>query len=95
MDWRASDESDLLHVPEIHWDLCRRDVLTLERIRGIPIADHVCERRGGAWIGASLTTTVASVFMPRIAPAYTPKRSTLRPSIVAPRAITCAASCTP
>jgi ubiquinone biosynthesis protein len=32
--------SPLLHVPEIHWDLTRRDVLTLERIRGIPIADH-------------------------------------------------------
>ena len=37
---RNFEGSELLHVPEIHWDLCRRDVLTLERIRGIPIADH-------------------------------------------------------
>lgn len=31
--------SDLLYVPEIHWDLCRRSVLTMERIGGIPISD--------------------------------------------------------
>lgn len=31
--------SDLLYVPEIHWDLCRSNVLTLERIEGIPISD--------------------------------------------------------
>jgi ubiquinone biosynthesis protein len=28
-----------LHVPEIHWDLCRRDVIVMERIRGIPISE--------------------------------------------------------
>src|SRR5262249_53288751 len=49
----------------------------------------------GAWRGASPTTTVPSVFMPRIAPPYTPKSITWRASSVAPRAITCAASCTP
>src|SRR5262249_39634239 len=58
-------------------------------------ADQVCETRGGAWRGASPTTTVPSVFMPRIAPPYTPKSITWRASSVAPRAITCAASCTP
>jgi ubiquinone biosynthesis protein len=39
--------SNLLHVPEIHWDLTRRDVLTLERIRGIPIKDHAALVRAG------------------------------------------------
>ena len=39
--------SALLHVPEIHWDLTRRDVLTLERIRGIPIADHAALTAAG------------------------------------------------
>src|SRR2546429_2766237 len=58
-------------------------------------ADHVCETSGGAWSGASPTTTVPSVFIPRIAPPYTPNSITWRPSSVAPRAITCAASCTP
>jgi ubiquinone biosynthesis protein len=31
--------SALLHVPEVHWDLCRRDVMVMERIRGVPISD--------------------------------------------------------
>jgi ubiquinone biosynthesis protein len=29
--------SDLLYVPEVYWDYCRRDVLVLERIHGVPI----------------------------------------------------------
>jgi len=32
--------SDLLYVPEVHWDYCRPDVLVMERIRGIPINDR-------------------------------------------------------
>ncbi|MDX1563043.1 MAG: ubiquinone biosynthesis regulatory protein kinase UbiB [Gammaproteobacteria bacterium] len=36
---RNFEGSDLLYVPEVHWDLCRRNVLTMERIGGIPIAD--------------------------------------------------------
>jgi ubiquinone biosynthesis protein len=28
-----------LHVPEVHWDLCRGNVMVMERIRGIPIGD--------------------------------------------------------
>jgi ubiquinone biosynthesis protein len=28
-----------LHVPEVHWDLCRENVLVLERIHGVPIGD--------------------------------------------------------
>ena len=31
--------SALLHVPEIHWDLCRTDVIVMERIYGVPISD--------------------------------------------------------
>ena len=31
--------SSLLHVPEIHWDLCRTDVIVMERIYGVPISD--------------------------------------------------------
>ena len=31
--------SDLLYVPEVHWDLCRTDVMVMERIHGIPISD--------------------------------------------------------
>ncbi len=31
--------SDLLHVPEIHWDYCRQNVLTIERIVGIRVDD--------------------------------------------------------
>ena len=31
--------SPMLHVPEVHWDLCRRDVMVMERIRGVPISD--------------------------------------------------------
>ncbi len=31
--------SDLLYVPEVHFDLCRVDVLVMERIRGVPISD--------------------------------------------------------
>ncbi len=31
--------SPLLHVPEVHFDLCRQDVMVMERIRGIPISE--------------------------------------------------------
>jgi ubiquinone biosynthesis protein len=31
--------SPMLHVPEVHWDLCRRDVMVMERIHGIPISE--------------------------------------------------------
>jgi ubiquinone biosynthesis protein len=29
----------LLYVPEIYWDLCRTDVMVMERIRGVPIGE--------------------------------------------------------
>ncbi|MGQ0384048.1 MAG: ubiquinone biosynthesis regulatory protein kinase UbiB [Gammaproteobacteria bacterium] len=31
--------SPMLHVPEIHWDLCRREVMVMERVHGIPISE--------------------------------------------------------
>ncbi len=31
--------SDLLYVPEVHWDFTNRHVLTMERIHGIPVTD--------------------------------------------------------
>ncbi|MEG3768343.1 AarF/UbiB family protein, partial [Alteromonas sp. 14N.309.X.WAT.G.H12] len=36
---RNFDNSDSLYVPEIYSDYCRRDVLVMERIYGIPIAN--------------------------------------------------------
>lgn len=32
--------SEMLYVPEVHWDYCRRDVMVMERIFGIPVT-HV------------------------------------------------------
>ncbi|HEY3517158.1 MAG TPA: ubiquinone biosynthesis regulatory protein kinase UbiB [Gammaproteobacteria bacterium] len=31
--------SELLHVPEVHWDYCRQNVLTIERVVGIQVDD--------------------------------------------------------
>ena len=31
--------SRMLRVPEVHWDLCRREVMVMERIHGVPISD--------------------------------------------------------
>jgi ubiquinone biosynthesis protein len=31
--------TNLLYVPEVHWDFCRPQVLVMERIHGIPIGD--------------------------------------------------------
>ena len=39
--------SDMLYVPEIHWDYCRPEVLVQERIHGIPISDMDALRAAG------------------------------------------------
>jgi ubiquinone biosynthesis protein len=39
--------SQLLYVPEVHWDLCRSDVMVMERIRGVPIGDLATLRARG------------------------------------------------
>jgi ubiquinone biosynthesis protein len=36
---RNFEGSDLLYVPEVYWDFCRQNVLTMERIDGVPISD--------------------------------------------------------
>jgi ubiquinone biosynthesis protein len=39
--------SDLLHVPEVHWPYCRRNVMVMERIYGIPVNDLASLRQAG------------------------------------------------
>lgn len=36
---RNFDGSPLLYVPEIHWPYCRKNVIVMERIYGIPVTD--------------------------------------------------------
>lgn len=36
---RNWEGSDLLYVPEVHWDLTRKNVLVLERIHGTPVSN--------------------------------------------------------
>ncbi|MGR8929017.1 MAG: ubiquinone biosynthesis regulatory protein kinase UbiB [Gammaproteobacteria bacterium] len=40
--------SDSLYIPEIHWPLCRRKVLVMERIHGVPVGDIQALRDGRA-----------------------------------------------
>jgi ubiquinone biosynthesis protein len=44
---RNFEDSDMLYVPEIHWDYCRPEVLVQERIHGIPISDMDALRAAG------------------------------------------------
>src|SRR5579863_9904022 len=39
--------SELLYVPEVHWDHCRTDVMVMERIHGVPISDMAALRAAG------------------------------------------------
>ena len=36
---RNFEDTNVLHVPEVHWDLTRRDVMVMERVSGVPIND--------------------------------------------------------
>jgi len=40
-------DSELLYVPQVDWDLTRRDVMVMERISGIPVSDIDGLRRAG------------------------------------------------
>jgi ubiquinone biosynthesis protein len=40
--------SDLLYVPEVHWDYCRSNVMVMERIHGVLVSDLKELRRRGA-----------------------------------------------
>jgi ubiquinone biosynthesis protein len=45
---RANFEgSDLLYVPEVYWDLTRKDVFVMERIDGIPISNVAALKEAG------------------------------------------------
>ena len=44
---RNFEGSDLLYVPEVHWPLTRRDVLVMERLRGVMISDLATLRSRG------------------------------------------------
>jgi ubiquinone biosynthesis protein len=44
---RNFEGSDLLYVPEVHWDLTRRDVMVMERIHGVSIRDIATLRARG------------------------------------------------
>ncbi len=44
---RNFEGSDLLYVPEVHWPLTRRDVLVMERLRGVMISDMATLRAKG------------------------------------------------
>jgi ubiquinone biosynthesis protein len=57
--------SDLLYVPEIHWDYCRLDVLVMERIRGIPISDLAGLRAAGTDI-ARLAENGVRIFFTQV-----------------------------
>jgi ubiquinone biosynthesis protein len=39
--------SALLYVPEVHWDLCRTEVMVMERIHGVPIGELAVLRERG------------------------------------------------
>jgi ubiquinone biosynthesis protein len=39
--------SSMLHVPEVHWELCRREVMVMERIHGVPISEVAQLRKLG------------------------------------------------
>ena len=41
---RNFENSPLLAVPEIHWDLCSERVMTMERMHGVPVS-HIAELR--------------------------------------------------
>jgi ubiquinone biosynthesis protein len=40
-------DTDLLHVPEVYWPYCRPDVMTMERIYGIPVNDLAALEQAG------------------------------------------------
>lgn len=44
---RNFNDSELLYVPEVHWNYCRKNVMVMERIYGTPIGDiKQLEERG-------------------------------------------------
>lgn len=54
-------DSPLLYVPEVHFDLTRRNVMTMERIRGVPISELETLRERGVDI-AKLAENGVKIF---------------------------------
>jgi ubiquinone biosynthesis protein len=59
---RNFEGSPLLYVPEVHWDLCRADVMVMERIHGIQISDMAQLRAKGTDIRALAVNGVEIFF---------------------------------
>jgi ubiquinone biosynthesis protein len=57
--------SPLLYVPEVHWDLCRVDVMVMERIHGVPISDMARLRAAGTDI-AKLARNGVEIFFTQV-----------------------------
>jgi ubiquinone biosynthesis protein len=57
--------SDLLYVPEVHWDYCRNDVMVMERIHGVPISDMAALRAAGTDI-ARLAENGVRIFFTQV-----------------------------
>ena len=62
---RNFEGSSLLHVPTVYWDLCRIDVMVMERIRGVTISDMDTLRAKGANI-AMLAENGVKIFFTQV-----------------------------
>ena len=62
---RNFEGSSLLHVPAVYWDLCRIDVMVMERIRGVTISDMDTLRAKGADI-AMLAANGVKIFFTQV-----------------------------
>jgi ubiquinone biosynthesis protein len=62
---RNFEGSSLLHVPAVYWDLCRIDVMVMERIRGVTISDMDTLRAKGANI-AMLAQNGVKIFFTQV-----------------------------
>jgi ubiquinone biosynthesis protein len=57
--------SELLKVPEVHWDYCRTDVMVMERIHGVPISDLAALKAAGTNI-ARLAENGVRIFFTQV-----------------------------
>ena len=57
--------SELLYVPEVHWDYCRTDVMVMERIHGVPISERSRLKAAGANI-AQLAENGVRIFFTQV-----------------------------
>jgi ubiquinone biosynthesis protein len=57
--------SELLYVPEVHWDYCRSDVMVMERIHGVPISDLAALKAAGTNI-ARLAENGVRIFFTQV-----------------------------